>query len=75
MVGPAGGGEVRLELEFPLPQVLHLPLGRHVLAQQLQLLHLESGDLALQPVQLARHSPALHTHHRHVPAHLRSNSP
>ena len=64
-----GGGEVRLELELPLPQALDLPLGGNVLPQQLQLLHLQPGDLALQLVELPGHHPALHGHHCHVARH------
>ena len=61
---PAGGGEVRLQLQLPLPQVLHLPLGRHILSQQLQLLNLEPGYLALQPFQLAGHYATFYCDHR-----------
>ena len=63
---PGRSGEVGLELELALPQVFHLALGRHVLPQQLQLLHLQPSHLALQAVQLAGYNPSLNIDHGNV---------
>ena len=56
---PARRGQVRLQLRLPLPQPLNLALARHILPQQLQLVHLQPVYLVL--VAVAARVPATTT--------------